>query len=51
MSNDAISPAINEIANPWKIGSARIALAPTTTASAVNNIGRNRTLKDVHFSK
>ena len=28
-------PAIREMASPWKIGSVRITLAPTTTASAV----------------
>src|ERR1022692_1588788 len=40
---EATSPAINDRAKPWKIGSNRIMLAPTTTAAAVNSIGRNRT--------
>src|SRR5579883_958441 len=40
---EATSPAINEMANPWKIGSARMMADPTTTAAAVNSMGRNRT--------
>ena len=43
MSNEATSPAIQEMANPWKIGSARITAAPTITAAAVSTMGRNRT--------
>ena len=39
----AISPAIRAMAKPWKMGSARMTAAPTTTAMAVSNIGRNRT--------
>ena len=35
-SNDAISPAINEIAKPWKIGSNKMTMDPTTTAAAVS---------------
>ena len=42
-SSDATSPAISEIARPWKIGSNRITPAPTMTAAAVSAIGRNRT--------
>ena len=33
-SVEAISPAISEIASPWKIGSERIAAGPMTTAAA-----------------
>src|SRR6187549_640773 len=35
--------AINEIANPWKIGSNRITADPTITAAAVSAMGRKRT--------
>ena len=41
-SVEATSPAIREIASPWKIGSNKITLAPTTTAAAVSSIGRKR---------
>src|SRR5919109_1553487 len=40
---EATSPAINDSANPWKIGSNKITLAPTTTAAAVKSMGRKRT--------
>src|SRR5205807_7533277 len=40
---DATSPAMSERASPWKIGSNRMTLAPTTTAAAVKSIGRKRT--------
>ena len=43
MSNEATSPAIKEMANPWKMGSARMTAAPTITAAAVSTMGRNRT--------
>src|SRR6266498_689691 len=43
MSREATSPAMSEIARPWKIGSNNITVAPTTTASAVSSIGRKRT--------
>ena len=42
-SVEATSPAIREIARPWKMGSKRITLAPTTTAAAVSSMGRKRT--------
>ena len=42
-NKDATSPAINEIARPWNIGSKRITAEPTTTAAAVSVMGRNRT--------
>ena len=41
--SEATSPAISEIASPWKIGSNRITPEPTMTAAAVNIIGRKRT--------
>jgi hypothetical protein len=31
---------MREIASPWKMGSNRITLAPTTTATAVSSTGR-----------
>src|SRR6516162_4209892 len=43
ISSEAISPAIKEMANPWKIGSKRMTAPPTITAIAVINIGRKRT--------
>ena len=43
ISSEAISPAIKEMANPWKIGSKRITAPPTITAIAVINMGRKRT--------
>ena len=42
-SSDATSPAISEMARPWKIGSNRITAEPTMTAAAVSAIGRKRT--------
>ena len=39
---DTITPNINEIAMPWKIGSVRITLEPNTKAKAVIKIGRVR---------
>jgi hypothetical protein len=42
-SSDATSPAISEIASPWKIGSNRMTAEPTMTAAAVSAIGRKRT--------
>ena len=42
-SSEATSPAIRAIARPWKIGSNRITMKPTTTAAAVSIIGRKRT--------
>ncbi len=41
--SDATSPAISEIARPWKIGSNRMTAAPTIMAAAVSAMGRNRT--------
>jgi len=41
--SDATSPAISEIARPWKIGSKRMTAAPTIMAAAVRAIGRKRT--------
>src|SRR5215472_15772345 len=43
MNSDASSPAMSEIASPWKIGSNRMTDPPTTTARAVRSMGRNRT--------
>ena len=36
--SEATSPAMREMASPWKIGSNKITAAPTTTAIAVRNI-------------
>lgn len=44
--SDAMAPKSREIARPWKIGSVRMTRPPTTTASAVSIIGRNRTAPD-----
>ncbi len=40
---EASSPAMNDSASPWKMGSNKITLAPTTTAAAVSSMGRKRT--------
>ena len=40
---EATSPAMREMASPWKMGSKRMTEAPTTTAAAVSIMGRNRT--------
>ena len=40
---EAMVPPINEMANPWKMGSKRITNAPITTVPAVNKIGVVRT--------
>ena len=42
-AREATSPAISEMASPWKIGSNRITAEPTTTAAAVSSMGRKRT--------
>ena len=34
-ASEAISPAISAMARPWKMGSNRMTLDPTTTADAV----------------
>src|ERR1051326_3170095 len=43
MNSEATSPAMSEMASPWKMGSNKITAAPTTTAIAVSSIGRKRT--------
>ena len=42
-SSEATSPAISEMARPWKDRIEQDHAAPTTTAAAVSTIGRNRT--------
>ena len=38
-SVETMAPKTSEIANPWKIGSNKITIAPITTAPVVNRIG------------
>ena len=40
---ETTTPEMSATASPWKIGSSRITMPPTTSAAAVRAIGRKRT--------